>query len=504
MNNRLGNIFLVSGSTVISRISGFARDALFASMFGIGDIGSAFLFAFTIPNLFRRLLGEGALSSAAIPILSKLHVTEGPPAVLSLLKIVIRRLLAILAIVVAAGCGLAYLAAQCTFFTKKWTLPAHFLVLLLPYMIFVCAAALISAGLNVFSRFFASSLNAIWLNFCMIASLLVGKFAFTLSGIKLLDCLSLGVILGGMMQCLIPFWALKKLGIKCNKFSHEAEISEILKLFWPGFWGAAISQINLLISRNLAYVYCASAISVLYLANRIVELPLGVFGIAIATVVFPDMSKLAADGRLRDELNRTFNHGMFMLLWILLPSMVGLYLVRHELLSLFFEWGTFGPEDTAITAPVLAIYCVSMPFLGISNFLIRSFHALKDTKTPAKIGLCVLAVNFTLTIILVRQFGTRGVALATTLSLIVQTMMLYYKLCVQSYAFRIDMDVNKVIGIILGLLSIYLCIKLGQIATSDWLNCKKRDIWIIFMHVPLAAASYAFTSMFLLKPCKKQ
>jgi putative peptidoglycan lipid II flippase len=504
MKNRLGNIFLVSGSTIISRVSGFGRDALFASVFGIGNIGSAFLFAFTIPNLFRRLLGEGALSSAVIPILSKLHVMRGPSAVLSLLKTVICRLLTILAIVAAAGCGLAYLAAQCTFFTEKWTLPAHFLVLLLPYMIFVCAAAIISAGLNVFDRFFVSSLNAVWLNFCMIASLLVGKFILALSGVKLLDCLSLGVILGGVLQCIVPFLALKRLEIKCDKLSHEAEVDEILKLFWPGFWGAAISQINLLLSRNLAYVYCTSAVSVLYLANRIVELPLGVFGIAVATVIFPDMSKLAADERLQGELNGTFNHGMFMLLWILLPSAIGLYLVRHELLSLFFEWGTFGPEDTAIMAPVLAIYCVSIPFLGISNFLIRSFHALKDTKTPAKIGLCVLAVNFMLTIILTWQLGVNGVALATTLSLIVQTAMLYHKLCIQSSVFRISIDANKVIGIVLGLLAICLCIKLGQVATSDWLNCKKRDILILFACVPFAAVSYIFTSMFLLKSCKNR
>jgi putative peptidoglycan lipid II flippase len=338
----------------------------------------------------------------------------------------------------------------------------------------------------------------------MIASLLIGKFALSLSGIRLLDCLSVGVILGGVAQCAVPFFALEKLGIRGDKISHEAEVSEVLKLFWPGFWGAAISQINLLISRCLAYVYCPSAVSILYLANRIVELPLGVFGISIATVIFPDMSKLAASKHLEGELNRTFNHGMFILLWILLPSALGLYLIRGELLSLFFEWGTFGPEDTAVTAPVLAIYCVSIPFVGVSNFLIRSFHALKDTKTPAKIGLCVLAINFLLTVALTGQLGARGVALATTLSLVAQAVMLYYKLCIQSRTFRLRLDAGKVIGIALGLLLIYLCIGLGQFAVGDWLNCKKRDILIVLACVPLAAIGYILVSIFSLKSCKKQ
>ncbi|MDR3273947.1 MAG: murein biosynthesis integral membrane protein MurJ [Puniceicoccales bacterium] len=504
MNNRLRNIFLVSGSTVLSRISGFARDALFAGIFGISDIGSAFLFAFTVPNLFRRLLGEGALSSAVIPILSKLYATKGPTAVLSLLKTVIAKLLIVLTAMTATGCAVFYLVTKCTCITEKWALPAHFIVLLLPYMIFVCVAAIISAGLNVFDRFLAASLNAIWLNLCMIASLVIGKFTLSLSGIALLDCLSLGVILGGIVQCLVPFFALRRLGIRGDGLTHNAEINEILKLFWPGFLGAAVAQINLLISRNLAYVYCASAVSILYFANRVVELPLGVFGIAIATVIFPDMSKLATDEHSRNELNRAFNHGIFTLLWILLPSAVGLYLIRRELLNVFFEWGIFGSGDTAKTVPILAIYCLSIPFLGISNFLIRSFHALKDTKTPAKIGLYILAMNFALTITLMYPFGVEGMAAATTLSLIIQTVMLYHKLCTQNSVFRLNIGTCKLLGMVLGLIAVCLCVKLGQSITSKSLSYRQQSLRIILIYAPLAAMSYVLISMLSIKSCKKQ
>ncbi|MDR0715548.1 MAG: murein biosynthesis integral membrane protein MurJ, partial [Puniceicoccales bacterium] len=503
MGSKLRNIFLVSGSTVISRISGFARDALFASVFGISDIGSAFLFAFTVPNLFRRLLGEGALSSAIIPVLSKLHMTKGSAAVISLLRTVIVKLLVVLTAISAAGCFLSYLlATKYSFVTEKWVLPAHFLVLLLPYMIFVCVAAIISASLNVFGRFLAASLNAIWLNLCMIASMVIGKFALSISGIELLNCLSFGVILGGIVQCLVPLWALKRLGVKGDELSYDAEMGEVLRLFWPGFLGAAIAQINMLISRNLAYAYCASAVSVLYFANRIVELPLGVFGIAIATVIFPDMSKLAADKCLQDDLNRTFNHGIFILRWILLPSTVGLFLIRREFLSVFFEWGIFGAGDTAKTIPILAIYSLTIPFLGISNFLIRSFHALKDMKTPVKVGLYALAINFVLTIALMRSFGVKGIAAATTLSIGIQTVMLYHKLCTKSSLFRLKISANKLIRMALGLLIVCLCIKFGQSTTANWLSRKQQDFCTILIYVPIAAMGYILVSIFSIKSCK--
>ncbi|MDR0680118.1 MAG: murein biosynthesis integral membrane protein MurJ [Puniceicoccales bacterium] len=503
MSSKLRNIFLVSGSTVISRISGFARDALFASMFGISDMGSAFLFAFTIPNLFRRLLGEGALSSAVIPVLSKLHMTRGPAAVLSLLRTVIAKLLVVLTAISAVGCSLSYLATKCSFVTEKWALPAHFLVLLLPYMIFVCVAAIISASLNVFGRFLAASLNAIWLNLCMIASMVIGKFALSISGIELLNCLSFGVILGGIVQCLVPLWALKRLGIKGDGSPYDAEIGEVLRLFWPGFFGAAIAQINMLISRNLSYVYCVSAISVLYFANRVVELPLGVFGIAVATVIFPDMSKLAADKRSQDDLSHTFNHGIFILLWILLPSAVGLFLIRRELLSVFFEWGIFGAGDTAKTIPILAIYCFTIPFLGISNFLIRSFHALKDMKTPVKVGLYALAINFVLTIALMGSFGVEGIAAATTLSIGMQTVMLYHKLCAKNSLFCLKISSNKLIRMVLGLLIVCLCIKFGQSTTANWLSRKQQDFCTILIYVPIAAMGYILVSIFSIKSCKR-
>jgi putative peptidoglycan lipid II flippase len=504
MSSKLKNIFLVSGTTVLSRISGFARDALFFRIFGTSGLGAAFLFAFAIPNLFRRLLGEGALSSAVVPILAKLYVEKNQAAVVSLSKAVIVRLLIVLAIVTAIGCSIAYFATACTAIGEKWMLTFHFLLLTLPYVIFVCIASIISATLNVFNRFIVASLNPVWLNISMITALIVGQ-ALRLSDVSLLDCLSLGVIVGGILQCAVPFFVLRKIDSEVDDpSSFSDEISEILRLFWPGLLGAAVSQINLLISRSLAYLYCASAVSILYLANRLTELPLGVFGASISTVVFPDMSKLSTDDNLQNEFNQSFNRGLFSLLWILLPSSVGLCMIGRELLSVFFECGAFSHADTDKILPVLVIYCASIPFFGISNFMVRGFHAIKDTKTPTKIGICVMLINFLLTISLTYPLGVNGIAAATTLSVMIQALILYIKLS-ERHGFHLNISKKKLAKIALGLVLMVACVRSGQaINAAKYDEYGRQAIRTIAIYVPFAAAVYVLASTYPLKILQKK
>lgn len=496
MYKNFKNIFVIASSTIVSRISGFARDALFFSAFGISDIGAAFLFAFTIPNLFRRLLGEGALSSAVIPILSKQYVQYGSEAIHILLKKIIIRLSIILIIIVFIGCSCAFIVTKLTFLADKWTNSAHFLILLLPYMIFVCIAAIISAALNVLGYFLAASLNAIWLNACMIFSLIIGKL-LNFSDIDLLDFLCFGVILGGMIQCLVPFIALKKNKSKFKqKLFYKNEFQEIMRLFWPGFFGAAVSQINLLISRSLAYIYYASAVSVLYLANRLIELPLGVFAITISTVFFPDMSKLAINVEDQHSLNRSFNNGILTLLWILLPSSIGLFCVKQELLNVFFEWGSFSVNDTQQILPIIGIYCISIPFHGLSTFLIRCFHAIKDMKTPVYIGCKVLILNAIMTLVLMKTFGIQGIASANAIAVIAQTYMLYSDLHNKQKIFTINIKLNDILRIIIGLTCIYIFVVFGQFVVHSPLQ-------ILIFFVPVAAISYIIIAGSVLKSCKK-
>ncbi len=479
------NIFIVSFSTFLSRISGFARDAIFFSIFGISEISAAFLFAFTIPNLFRRLLGEGALSSAVIPILSKQYVQYGENAVRSLLNKIVFSLSIILIVIISVGCTLSFFITKCTFLEYKWTIGAHFIILVLPYMFFVCITAIISAALNVLGYFFVASLNAIWLNISMILSLIAGKILH-LSDINLLDLLSFGVVFGGVLQYIIPSIALK-IKIKSNSQyyrNHREELHTILKLFWPGIFGAAITQINLLTSRSLAYIYSATSVSILYLANRLIELPLGIFAIAISTVFFPDMSKSVANFENDPHnLNKSFNYGILSLLWILLPSAVGLFSIRKEILNVFFEWGNFGIADTNKVLPIIGIYSISIPFYGISTFLIRSFHSIQDMKTPVHIGYINFIINIVATLILMQFFGITGIATANTIAVIIQTYLLYIKLKNKQKSFIIKINKSQVYNITCGLICIYSCVTLGHFY-------KLSNTLMLFCITPLAAITY--------------
>ncbi len=493
MYNNFKNIFIVSCSTILSRISGFVRDAFFFGIFGISEISASFLFAFTIPNLFRQLLGEGALSSAIIPILSNQYIKHGKDAVYALLNKIILRLSFVLLIIIIVICSLAFFITRCSFLEYKWIISSHFIILVLPYMLFVCIAAIVSAALNVLGYFLAASLNAIWLNLSMILALIIGKF-LKLSDLHALDLLSIGVVGGGIIQCLVPIIALrrnKNINIKTTR-TYSDELREILALFWPGFFGAAIAQINLLISRSLAYFYCASSVSILYLANRLIELPLGIFAISISTVFFPDISKAAIDSENPNILNKSFNCGIFSLLWILLPSALGLFCVRKEILTVFFEWGNFGISDTIQILPILSIYCISIPFYGILSFLIRNFHAIKDMKTPVYIGCAILFFNIIATIILMNILGIIGIALANTITIILQTHMLYSKLHKKQQIFDIKIAFSKIVYIIIGLLSISGLISFGKLFI-------KSDLNILLCLTPLAALSYLIMTYPVLK-----
>lgn len=497
--NRLKNIFIVSSTTLLSRVSGFARDACFFSIFGLSEISAAFLFAFTIPNLFRRLLGEGALSSAIIPILSDQYIKHGKEAVGALLTKIIFRLFFVVMIITLIGTGLSAVITKCSSLEYKWIISAHFIILVLPYMIFVCVAAMISAALNVLGHFFTASLNAIWLNISMIIALMIGKFCGS-SEIQKLDILSFGVIIGGIVQCVIPMLVFRihiSSAKKKSNYSYNDELQEILRLFWPGFFGAAVAQINLLASRSLAYFYSASSVSVLYLANRLTELPLGIFASAISIVFFPDLSKSAVSSKeSASPLRESFNQGITALLWILLPSALGLFCIKKEILSTFFEWGNFGVSDSEQILPILSIYCISIPFYGISSFLVRSFHAIKDMRTPVYIGCIMLVINILLTIFLMEMYGVLGIACANTLSVILQVYMLYNKLHKEQGIFIIVLESRKIFAIIFGLVSIYAVILFGR------LFCKSALSVLLYL-TPAAALSYlATTYLFFTKRTK--
>ncbi|MDR1458553.1 MAG: murein biosynthesis integral membrane protein MurJ [Puniceicoccales bacterium] len=432
----LNKIFVVSFITFISRILGLVRDMMITAELGTDYIHSAYISAFTLPNLFRRLLGEGALTSALVPVFSdEVHVSGLQPA-FKLLNKVITWLTLMLVTLVALGMLLMYHLSKIEGFESRWYYVFSFSMMLLPYMIFVCLTAVFSAALNVMGRYFLPAMSAAWLNLSMIAVL--GLFCTSASSrLNVVYWLIAGVIVGGVIQLSVPIGQLYAIGWRPRISIYiSPPFYRILKLFMPGLIGASIMQINIAVSRLLAFNISDSAVSILYLANRLVELPLGMFVIAITTVIFPDLSQFASKGD-DSKLADAFGRGVNLILTIVMPATVGLLVLRHEILMILFEWGNFGQRDVLQVVPVLGVLALAMPFYALSTFFTRGFHSLKNTKTPVWISLVNFAVNIFATLVLMGPFGVVGIAYANLLSVVIQTILLYIFLVKMNEAFRL-------------------------------------------------------------------
>lgn len=438
MAKRFQNIVLVSASILGSRILGLFRDMLTMTFLGLSIASSAFLFAFTVPNLFRRLLGEGALTSAFIPVLAEKVQREGKESALAFVNQITSWAFLVLTILILVGAvcygGLAYAmetgmgAGWEADMREQWRSGAWMGMLLIPYMLLVCLAALMGAVLNVLQRFAIHALSAVWLNLTMIAVILIGGVWLQLPPLKLAYFLCLGVLMGGVLQLLIPMGALWQEGWRPKAdFQRNEAVNEVFRLFLPGVAGAAIMQVNILVSRLLAFTLNTEATAALYLANRLVELPLGLFTVAVATVIFPQLSLLVA---AKDDkgVGDTYAQGLRMILAITIPAAIGLVLLSEPLLGFFFQWGRFSAADVRATQPLLIIYSIAIPFYSLSTYATRGFHAFKDTRTPVRVAGWNFVVNLICSIVFMRIWGTPGLAAANLLAAIYQAFHLQWLL----------------------------------------------------------------------------
>ncbi len=418
------NIAVVSLSTVGSRVLGLLRDVLLFAVLGAGIWNSAFILAFTLPNLFRRLLGEGALTSALIPVFSDVLRSGGKEGAFRFFNRVLVRLLFGLIAIVSIGMIVLSVLSNSGMLSERWEWGGHFSVILLPYMLLICVAAVVSAVLNVLGRFAISALTPVFLNLSIIGSILIALY-YGADAKTAVYFLCGGVLFGGLLQFLIPAFDLWRQGWK-PKFesSHSPEINQLWLLFLPGLLGAAILQVNILISRLLAYSIDDSAASILYLSSRLMELPLGVFTISVATVFFPILSKAISEND-SNRFSSGLTQGMRLVVGISFPAGVGLLVLGEPILEVLFRYGRFDVASMQATVPLIAIYGLGLPFYSAATFATRGFHAQKDMKTPVKIaGICLL-VNLIGSVIAMQFFGAAGLASANVLAAIVQAVLLW-------------------------------------------------------------------------------
>lgn len=501
MLSNLGSVSLVSALTLCSRVLGLIRDVLFFSFFGTSAAGAAFLFAFTVPNLFRRMLGEGILSSAMIPVLSDAFEEGGRKEGLGLLNKVLTRLFLFLVPVVAILCLLCWQAVELGWVESgKWAQGLELLVFTLPYLLLICLTAMIVATLNVRSRFGAGACTPILLNLAMISTLLWFGHEGTGGSVDpdfLVFALCGSVLVGGALQLLFPSldlaraekWRPRLDGVGSERLRH------VWSLFLPGLMGAAVLQVNVLVSRLLAYsLEDEGAVSILFLAARLIELPLGVFAIAVSTVIFPLMAKMRSQEDGAGYLS-AFEQGLRLTLAVTIPAAVGLILLREPILGFLFEWGSFARDDGVTqTTPVMAIVAVGMPFFAAAAFITRGFHSRKDMKTPVRGAIVSLVVNVALSVASVLWLGKwaiLGLAGANVLAGVFQAIYLWVK-------FSTVEDRNP-FGLRLGLASILgASLVLGLVSWGGWewlsslaeMSAKGRAATAVFALIPVSAGLY--------------
>lgn len=425
----LKNILKVAFGTLGSRVLGLLRDTLTLAFLGVNAISSAFFFGFTIPNLFRRLMGEGALSSAFIPIFSQTLKNCGEEKAFDFLNKIITRAFLILCAIVIAGIAASesfYFFAEksANFSGERFLLGSTFASIMLPYMVLICLAALICAALNVLGHFAVPALTAVWLNIAIISSILIGAAFFKGNADAIAKCMCAGVLLGGLAQLFIPLFQLKRSGWKFSpSLKTTGEVREFNALFLPALVGASVIQANILVSNMLALKVSDIAVSAIYVSSRLIELPLGIFTFAIITVYFPKLS-LASAKNAGGEYSRHFSKAVISLMMICIPSCVGLVALAPEILKLIFEWGKFGKADVDMCAPILMLGSIGIPFYSLATLSSRGFHSVKDMKTPMKVSAMAFAVNLASALLLMGRFGAMGLVGANVISGAFQAVLL--------------------------------------------------------------------------------
>ena len=493
--------------TFLSRILGLARDFIIARYFGANDLSDAFLVAFRIPNFFRRLFAEGAFSQAFIPILADAKASQSDDEVQTVINHISTKLLSILIIITLVAVILApvviFLFAWGFYFKtdpSQFYLASDMLRITFPYLLLISLTALSGSILNIYDNFSVPAFTPVLLNISLILSaIFLSQFLATP-----IMALAWGVLIGGVAQLTfqIPF-LIKIKRLPKIQFGHHESLRILKKRMIPALFGVSVSQINLLIDTMIASTLVAGSVSWLYYSDRLLELPLALIGIALATVALAKLSNYYAKNDSKG-FKKTINKALLYALLLGMPSCIGLVLLSEELIITLFQYEAFDAYAAKQSSLSLQAYGSGlMAFIAV-KILAPVFLSRGDTKTPVKAGIIAMTSNILLNLILAYYYGHVGLAVATSISALINASLLYYFLLKQSI-FKFSTAFYKMLyKVILASIIMVVYIYYSASSIDNYLQSSMMERVIMTSETIIISALIYFSILYILGVRLKQ
>jgi putative peptidoglycan lipid II flippase len=418
---------VVASMTMISRVFGFIRDMVTAHLFGAGATFDAFSVAFKIPNFMRRLFAEGSFSQAFVPVLSEYQKQKSAEELRQFLNAMSGTLGIVLLTVTVFGVLFApvivrIFAPGFDTYGERFDLAVTMLRITFPYLMLISLTAFSGAILNTHSRFWVAAFTPVFLNICMIGTAI---FLSPHLHIPIVG-LAWGVFIAGIVQLVFQWPFLKHLQLfprpKIN--FQDPGVRKVLKLMVPALFGVSVGQVNLLLDTLFASFLMVGSVSWLYYSDRLMEFPLGVFGVAISTVILPNLSRHHAS-QSPEEYSHTIDWALRCVLLVGLPAAVMLAVMAGPLLSSLFQYGHFDGNSVIMARKSLMMFAIGIAPFMLVKVLASGFYAKQDMRTPVRIGICAMVSNMVLNLILIWPLAHAGIALATSLSAVLNTSLLF-------------------------------------------------------------------------------
>jgi len=492
------NTLTVSSMTLVSRISGFVRDMVGATLFGATGGFDAFVLAFKIPNFMRRLFAEGAFSQAFVPVLAECKEKEGDEGVKAFANDMAGSLGSVLLIITVLGIMFAaffvwVFAPGFDTADGRFPMAVDMLRVTFPYLFLISLTAFMSGILNMYGCFWGPAITPVLLNVSMIfSSLLLASF-FTTP----VMALAVGVLLGGVLQFLfqLPFLKARGIWVRPRLGFKDARVKKVLKLMIPALVGVSVNQINLIVDSAFASFLPAGSVSWLYYADRLMEFPLGVFGVALATVVLPKLSRQHASDNAH-HYKETLAWGVRSVFLVGLPAAVGLGVLALPLTSTLFYHGAFSQKDAIATSECLLAYSVGILGFMAAKVLASGFYAKQDLKTPVRIAIFCMILNIVLNAAFIKHFHHMGLALATAIAALANTFLLAYTLQKRGL-FRIQNELLFFTRVIIACLGMGVCVWYFANDPSLWLDGDKMTR-VLYLTVAVLLGMGSFVAFLFL------